>query len=498
MAMAEPLSTQKHATLAKNRVVAGRDWQLHVRHWALVSDLVVVVVAVMLAQCIRFGEVSSDQFLTRHGPPLDPFTVSGALAALWLSALAISETRSPLLIGDGLEESRRVLTATVSTFGIVAVISTLFKLEVARGYLAIALPVGVVGLLLGRWLLRRCVARRRLEGSFTNAVVAVGTPGSVHGLAASFAQHPADGLRLVGACGPGLHADRLRAIAGRDVQVFGDGESVLEAVRGCGADTVVLASGHLSPDEIRDLSWQLDGLDVDLVVAPGMVDIAAPRLTMQLVGGHPLIRLEKPQYHGAKHFQKRAFDLVFSSLLLCVVTPVMIVAALAIKLSSRGPVFYLSERVGLDGASFRMIKFRTMVVDADQRLAEIAHLNESEGGVLFKIRRDPRVTPVGAFLRRYSIDELPQFFNVLRGEMSVVGPRPPLPREADTYDLRTRRRLLVRPGITGLWQVSGRSDLSWDESVRLDLSYVENWSMAGDLVIAMSTVRAVLRASGAY
>ena len=178
--------------------------------------------------------------------------------------------------------------------------------------------------------------------------------------------------------------------------------------------------------------------------------------------------------------------------------PVMALAALAVKLDSRGPVFYLSERVGLDGRSFRMVKFRTMVVDAEARLAELAALNESEGGVLFKMREDPRITRVGKLLRRYSIDELPQFFNVLNGSMSVVGPRPPLPSEADKYDLRTRRRLLVRPGITGLWQISGRSDLSWEDSVRLDLSYVENWSMVSDLVIAMSTAKAVFSHSGAY
>jgi lipopolysaccharide/colanic/teichoic acid biosynthesis glycosyltransferase len=171
---------------------------------------------------------------------------------------------------------------------------------------------------------------------------------------------------------------------------------------------------------------------------------------------------------------------------------------LAIKLTSRGPVFYRSERIGLDGVPFRMIKFRSMVVDADRRLGDLADLNDSAGGVLFKLRKDPRVTAAGRVLRRYSIDELPQFINVVRGEMSVVGPRPPLPNEVETYDHRVRRRLLVRPGITGLWQISGRSDLSWDDSVRLDLSYVENWSMLSDLAIAAKTVGAVCRGSGAY
>jgi exopolysaccharide biosynthesis polyprenyl glycosylphosphotransferase len=216
------------------------------------------------------------------------------------------------------------------------------------------------------------------------------------------------------------------------------------------------------------------------------------------VSGLPLIHVEKPQYSGTKRLQKRAFDICVSLTVLAGALPVMLLAAIAIKLTGKGPVFYRSERIGLDGRPFQMIKFRTMVDGADRQIDVLDALNESAGGVLFKIRQDPRVTKVGRILRRYSIDELPQFFNVLRRDMSVVGPRPPLRREADTYDYQVRRRLLVLPGITGLWQVSGRSDLSWEDSVRLDLSYVENWSIANDLLIAAKTVRTVFAGTGAY
>ena len=236
---------------------------------------------------------------------------------------------------------------------------------------------------------------------------------------------------------------------------------------------------------------------MDLVVSPGMVDVAGPRLTLRPTGGLPLIFVDKPQYEGAKRFQKRAFDVCFSLALLLCAAPLMVAAAVRIKAYDGGPVFYLSERIGLDGVPFQMIKFRTMVVGADRQLASLAHLSDSDGA-LFKMRQDPRITPVGRLLRRYSIDELPQFINVLRGEMSVVGPRPPLACEVDAYDARVRRRLLVRPGITGLWQISGRSDLSWEDSVRLDLSYVENWSMLADFAIAAGTLGAVVRARGAY
>jgi exopolysaccharide biosynthesis polyprenyl glycosylphosphotransferase len=211
-----------------------------------------------------------------------------------------------------------------------------------------------------------------------------------------------------------------------------------------------------------------------------------------------LIHVEKPQYHGAKRFQKRLFDVGFSSFVLLLGLPLLVAIAIVVKLSSKGPVFYRQERIGLDGKAFEMIKFRTMIDGADAMLDDLADLNQSEGGVLFKIRDDPRMTPVGRFLRKFSLDEIPQFLNVLRKDMSVVGPRPPLATEVKSYDDYARRRLLVRPGITGLWQVSGRADLSWEDSVRLDLFYVENWSMMADFLIAIKTVKVILRHSGAY
>ena len=391
-------------------------------------------------------------------------------------------------------------TATFWVFGVIAVISTVFRVDFARGYLAIALPLGLFALSVNRHVARMYVTAQRRRGRFMNAVLAVGEPRSVKALAQSLTRCPADGYTVVGACTPGaFHRGDIMVPGLGPLRVFPYEADIRRAIAGSAADTVALTSvGELGPEGIRDLSWQLEKLGVELVVSPGIVDVAGPRLTVRPVGDLPLIHVDKPQYQGAKRFQKRAFDMCFALTALLAASPIMIAAAVAVKLNSRGPVFYRAERIGLDGLPFQMIKFRSMVVDADRRLAEVADLNESAGGVLFKIRSDPRVTPVGKLLRRYSIDELPQFINVLRGEMSVVGPRPPLRCEVETYDHRVRRRLLVRPGITGLWQVSGRSDLSWDDSVRLDLSYVENWSMLSDLAIAARTVGAVFRGSGAY
>jgi exopolysaccharide biosynthesis polyprenyl glycosylphosphotransferase len=281
--------------------------------------------------------------------------------------------------------------------------------------------------------------------------------------------------------------------------VLGDEGKVHDAILKTNADTVALTTtDHLGPEGVRELSWDLHTLGVDLVVTPGVVDVAGPRLTMRPVAGLPLIHVEKPQYSGTKKIQKLAFDYFVSLSVLLGALPVMIAAAIAIKLTSKGPVFYRSERIGLEGAPFQMVKFRTMVEDADKQVDSLVNVNDSVGGVLFKIKDDPRITAVGRLLRKYSIDELPQFFNVLRRDMSVVGPRPPLRREVDTYNDQVRRRLLVLPGITGLWQVSGRSDLSWEDSVRLDLSYVENWSITNDVLIAVKTIRTVATGSGAY
>ncbi|WP_353365727.1 sugar transferase [Mycobacterium sp.] len=452
--------------------------------------------AVVTAEFLRFGGKSPR---VAGYSSLDYPIVSIIIIVTWLWLLAVYRTRAPVVIGAGSEEFRRLWSATMTEFGAIAILSMLLKLDIARGYLAIALPLGVVGLTLNRRLARRVVVSLRRRGRMLNAVLAVGALQSVRGLVESVARHPEDGYTVVAACIPGRGGVDVTDVAELgDLPLYPDNGNFEEAIRASGAHTVAVTStDHLGPCGFRDLSWQLEKLDVDLVVSPGMVDLAGPRLAVRSLARVPLIQIAKPRYDGAKGFQKRAFDLCFSLMVLAAALPVMLLAATAIKLTSKGQVFYTAERIGLNGEPFRMIKFRTMIADAEQRLTEVIHLNEGDG-LLFKIQSDPRVTRVGRFLRHYSIDELPQFINVLRGEMSVVGPRPPLPAEVASYDDQIRRRLLVRPGITGLWQVSGRSALSWEDSVRLDLSYVDNWSMLADLAIALMTVRAVICGSGAY
>lgn len=476
--------------------VGGLRWQRRYVLALTITDVFVVGAAMACAQMVRLGRPVTD---------FDPLTkyfglLSVIFGLMWLGLLTAYRSRSPRVVGAGVEEYRRVLSATLSTIGVVAVTLMIFRPEYARGYLALAFPLGLVFLMLGRSGCRRVLNFYRRRGRCVTSVLAVGNPVAVKSLVQSLDRTWWYGYSVVGVCLTGRHSGGTLDVPGVGaLPVLGDEGQVEEAIARVGADTVALtATEHLGPEGVRELSWELDRLGVDLVVSPGMVDVAGPRLTMRPVAGLPLIHVEKPQYSGTKKLQKRAFDVCVAVTVLLMAFPLLLASALAIKLTSRGPVFYLSERIGLDGKPFRMIKLRTMVQDADQMVAGLADKNEMDGGVLFKIRQDPRVTPIGRILRRYSVDELPQFINVLKKEMSVVGPRPPLPSEADSYTHQVRRRLLVLPGITGLWQVSGRSDLSWDDSVRLDLSYVENWSISGDLVIAFKTVRTVLGGVGAY
>ncbi|WP_082958544.1 sugar transferase [Mycobacterium sp. E3198] len=472
-------------------------WQQRYSARLRVTDSAIVCAAVALAQFVRFGDAPNTS-----GYPGPVMTLFSALfAALWLSSMSMFQTRSTRIIGAGIDEYRRIASASFWTFGFIAMVTLLAKIELARGYLAVALPVGTIGLLTSRNLWRKHVWRKRAQGDYQSMVLAIGDRLGVSHLARELIRNPNDGYAVVGVCIPGYGPPRgeTLTVQGQQIAILGDETTAVSAIAGCGADTVaVTRTEHFGVHGIRDLMWLLETMDVDLVVAPGVVDVAGARLTLKPIAGFPLLHVDKPQYEGTQRFQKRAFDFCFSLAALIGTSPLLIAAAVWIKATSRGPVFYRAERIGLDGKPFTMLKFRTMVDGADTQIERLLPLNEGAGGMLFKIRQDPRVTPVGKILRRFSIDELPQFINVLKQDMSVVGPRPPLRREVENYDGEVKRRLLVKPGVTGLWQVSGRSDLSWEDSVRLDLSYVDNWSMTGDLLIIARTLKAVMSSDGAY
>lgn len=473
------------------------DWRVRTSRVLRVVDAFVVVWAVAGAYVIRFG-VEPSLRVSGDGP--NYVWLSIAIAVVWWVMLGAWNTRQSRILGAGTDEYKRVAAASLWLFGLVAIFSYVFRIETARGYVGIALPVGLCGLLLGRWLFRQHLSVDRQKGDSMSRLMLLGGPTAVAHLAASLRSANHAGYLPIAAYIPGASAQRsIEEESG--LVILGhepDTGSILDAIERCNADAVAVSAGvQLHPQTLRHLGWELASRNVGLIMAPALTDIAGPRIHTQQVSGLPLIHVTTPTLEGGQRVAKRLFDVLVSGLLILMTAPLLAVLAVLVKIDSRGPVLFKQERVGFEGRSFSMLKLRSMVVDAEARLAELEHRNEGSG-LLFKIKDDPRVTRIGNVLRKYSLDELPQLFNIFGGSMSLVGPRPPLRREVDAYEQDVRRRLLVKPGLTGLWQVSGRSNLSWQDSVRLDLYYVENWSLTGDLVIILRTVRAVFHSTGAY
>lgn len=435
---------------------------------------------------------------------LSSMALTAGLVLVWTIALHYSGSRDPKVIGFGAVEYKRIIQATFAVFGAMAIVSFVFQLDLPRRYLLVMMPAGLLGLMAGRFIWRRWLHRQRKAGRFMSKVLAVGNQQTVSELVRDLRRAPQAGYSVVGVCisqgrrKEDQYREPVHAIDG--VPVLGGLDNIAAIVRASGADTVAITSSSaFGPSQVNALSWELEDTDAELILAPALTNIAGPRVHTQPVAGLPLIHVDRPTYRGANRILKKSFDVVGSAVLLVLFSPVLLGFAAAIKLTSKGPVFFRQTRVGINGESFKMIKFRSMVVDAEARLEALQQAHRDAGNVvLFKMKDDPRITKVGKFIRRFSIDELPQLFNVLVGTMSLVGPRPPLKSEVDLYGDEARRRLLVKPGMTGLWQVSGRSDLTWDDTVRLDVYYVENWSITGDLVIIWKTAKAVVSSSGAY
>ncbi|MDQ0486199.1 exopolysaccharide biosynthesis polyprenyl glycosylphosphotransferase [Streptomyces thermodiastaticus] len=415
---------------------------------------------------------------------------------LVLGALTVSRSWAPTVLGQGAEEFRRLgrslfMATVVLALGGIALTSRNIKL-----WIFVAVPAIALVTMTMRYLLRLWLHRQRKEGRCLRPVLAAGSPDTVRDLIARTRKYPHLGWRVDAVCttdGPGLDGGRLDG-----VPVVGRLADVADHVRRDGYRVVaVTPDPHWSPDRLQRLSWNLEGSEAEMVVAPVLMEVAGPRLHVDAVLGIPLLRVSMPAFTGGRRAVKGVVDRLGATLLLVLFAPLLLLVALLVAADSRGGVFYRQRRVGKDGREFTILKFRTMIPGADRARAALAGLNEG-AGPLFKMRRDPRVTRVGAVLRRYSLDELPQLFNVLTGSMSLVGPRPPLPEECAAYGPDIRRRLKVKPGLTGLWQISGRSDLSWEEAVRLDLRYVEDWSLALDTVILWKTLRAVVQGQGAY
>ncbi len=428
-----------------------------------------------------------------------PFLVAVLLPAVWVLAMLVARAYEQRFLWVGPEEFRRVAFAAVMMLAAVGTVSWAFQLDVARGFVVLALPLATVLTLAARYAQRKALHRARRHGQRMQTTILVGHRGGVGALDEQLDREAFHGYRVIGCCLPsGQHDERKDAFHG--LPVLGDLTEVAEVVKAYEVDTVaVLPCPELDGPALRRLGWELEDTDAELLLAPAVTEIVGPRVRIRPVCGLPLLHMERPELRGIRRLTKETFDRTSASLGLLFLAPLLLGVALAVAVTSRGPVFFPQERVGRDGRTFSMLKFRSMVVDADRMVDALAASSGNDGnGVLFKQKADPRVTRVGRVLRRFSIDELPQLINVVKGDMSLVGPRPPLQREVEKYGYDMHRRFLVKPGLTGLWQVSGRSDLSWDDSVRIDVRYVENWSLAFDFMILWKTAGAVLRGSGAY
>ncbi|MEW2454157.1 sugar transferase [Streptomyces albus] len=465
------------------------DWEQRYRRTVIVTDTVTTAFVVAAIGGF-FGARDAANWHEKWG------ILAFGTELLVLAALAVSRAWAPVVLGQGAEEFRRLgrglfTAAVVLALGGIALTSRNIKL-----WIFVAIPAIALVTMTARYLLRLWLHKQRKEGRCLRPVLAAGSPATVRDLIARARKFPHLGWRVDAVCttdGRGIDGDQLDG-----VPVVGRLADVAGHVRRDGFRVVAITPDpHWSPDRLQRLAWNLEGSDAEMVVAPVLMEVAGPRLHVDAVLGIPLLRVSMPAFTGGRRVVKEVVDRLGAALLLLVFAPLMVLVALLVMADSRGGALYRQRRVGKDGREFTIFKFRTMVAGAHGARAALAHRNEG-AGLLFKLRRDPRVTRVGAVLRRYSIDELPQLFNVLTGSMSLVGPRPPLPEESAAYGPDIRRRLLVKPGLTGLWQISGRSDLPWEEAVRLDLRYVEDWSLALDTVILWKTLRAVLRGQGAY
>ncbi|WP_022882154.1 sugar transferase [Gryllotalpicola ginsengisoli] len=420
-----------------------------------------------------------------------------AVGLAWFLVLRLGGARDRRLLGTGTNDYKNVINASLTVFGLIGIGDLVLSARLGRE-LAAALPAGIALLWFGRWALRTWLARIAWETRYLRRALVVGDRADVEYV---LRQIRAGAGALYNVVGAAVTEVGTGHVGGGDapVPVVCDVNNVAVAARNLAADAVIVASQPRDDGGfVRTLAWSLEGCDADLVLASRLVDVAGPRVHFAPISGLPLIHVEIPRFDGAKHSLKRLVDVVAAATGLIVLSPLFLAVAIAIKLDDGGPVLFRQLRVGKDRSQFRMVKFRSMVTDAEARLAALRAASDDGNGVLFKLKDDPRITRIGRVLRKYSIDELPQLWNVLVGDMSLVGPRPPLPSEVEAYEDHVHRRLYIKPGLTGMWQISGRSDLDWEESVRLDLFYVENWSLTGDLVILWRTVKVLLHPVGAY
>ena len=453
-----------------------------VKYRILLTDALIIAAATLLAFFVRFGDEAPTTAL------IGPIQIVGTLLpAFWIIVLIFMGAYDRRALFVGLTEYSRVVLSSVIVLAVVSTVSFLLKFDTSRAYVLITLPVGMVGLLISRYLWRRHLIHQRIRGRGLASTIVVGDDDERGSLTRAMEDHPWAGYRVVLGLPRPATPDAWQ-------QWFAELSAALEQT---GASALALAGSSASDAAfVRELSWHIEGAGVDLLVGAGVGTTTGPRVTLRVASGLPLLHLDEVALRNTQRVAKRSLDLVGSLLGIVLLSPILLAIAVAIVITSGRPVFFRQRRAGRDQGTFRMWKFRTMVNGADHQREALRQAQGADSPT-FKADDDPRVTTVGRFLRRWSLDELPQLFNVLTGTMSLVGPRPHPLDDVERYEDRDLRRLIAKPGMTGLWQVAGRSDLSWDASIELDLLYIENWTFIGDLAILARTAQAVIKGGGA-
>ena len=504
-------SGEKLSETSRRHVLSVAYWRFFVNALLVLCDMAAFIIASAIVYVVRnTGDLYSTRF--HFHIALWAYMLVGSL--IWIYCLHSVGVYHRHVMGDGYQPNAFLIKGALFAGLMVCALNSILNVYVPLVTTGLALLCALLVTIVERFIIRQCVLFSREKGAYSYGTVLVGSPEGIEHALQFLSRKSQLNYHAIAVCPIGLDAQtgyvkavdvtaefkqRIREICGRDIATLPYCKNFAERAVAMGVQTVMVTDVmHRFSDNFNTFVLDVEAMNLEVALITSAVDVSGHETNIRVIQGSTVMTISLPQYSPWAMFKKRVFDIVVSLVALVGTAIITIPVAIAIKVTDRGPIFYTQTRVGRRGKPFKMIKFRSMVVNADKMKAELAEESGQKGRFIFKMKNDPRITPVGKFIRKFSIDEFPQFLNVLRGDMSVVGPRPPLPEEVAQYNQTYATRMLVKPGITGPWQVSGRSNLSEEESEALDVTYVQNWSMLGDVVLLFRTVGAVLTHKGAY
>lgn len=504
-------SGEKLSETSRRHVLSVAYWRFFVNALLVLCDMAAFIIASAIVYVVRnAGDLYSTRF--HFHIALWAYMLVGSL--IWIYCLHSVGVYHRHVMGDGYQLNAFLIKGALFAGLMVCALNSILNVYVPLVTTGLALLCALLVTIVERFIIRQCVLFSREKGAYSYGTVLVGSPEGIERALEFLSKKSQLNYHAVAVCPIGLNEktglveavaapdgfkQRIHEISGRDIVTLPYCKNFAERAVAMGVQTVMVTDVmHRFSDNFNTFVLDVEAMNLEVALITSAVDVSGHETNIRVIQGSTVMTISLPQYSPWAMFKKRVFDIVVSLVALVGTAIITIPVAIAIKVTDRGPIFYTQTRVGRRGKPFKMIKFRSMVVNADKMKAELAEESGQKGRFIFKMKNDPRITPVGKFIRKFSIDEFPQFLNVLRGDMSVVGPRPPLPEEVAQYNQTYATRMLVKPGITGPWQVSGRSNLSEEESEALDVTYVQNWSMLGDVVLLFRTVGAVLTHKGAY